>query len=208
MKEKLIMETLALAARKGMDATSLSDIAAAAGIRKASIFSHFSSREDLIGQLFSYCSSLAARQEITISFSGTAEQVLFRALEHWDELYSTEPLSYFYRIVEQQKLILPLAARTYQSFSLMLEGQSRVLLETLNETGRLEIEETELAVLMFSSTVAGFLSRTLSSLMEDDRGHDDELDWQKERFIRRFCALYAPNDRNSGQGNPGTREPK
>ncbi|AEC02227.1 regulatory protein TetR [Parasphaerochaeta coccoides DSM 17374] len=192
MKEKLILVTLDLAARKGLDVTSLADIADAAGIRKASIFSHFSSREELVGELFSYCSALASKQEITISFSGTAEHVLSRAIAHWDALYSTSPLSLFYKIVEQQKLILTLASRTHRSFALMLEGQARVLLETLNETGRLDIAETDLAVLMFSSTVSAFLIRAMDILPDEDGDAQQELEWQKERFIRRFCELYAP----------------
>lgn len=190
MRERLILIALELAARKGLDNTSLSDIAQAAGIRKASLYYHFSSREVMIEQMFDYCSSLASRQGIVISFKGTAESVLTRAMDHWHRLYTTAPLSYFYRIVESQKLILPLAARTSRTFSQMLHGQSEILLETLSETGRLDIQELDLAVTMFSSTVQGFLTRSMISDMEEIE-EDEDLEWQEERFIRRFCELYG-----------------
>ncbi len=188
-REHLILLALELAARKGLDNTSLSDIAEAAGIRKASLYHHFPSREAMIEQMFAYCSELASRQGIVISFNGKAEEVLSRAMEHWHRLYTTPPLSYFYRIVESQKLILPLAARTSRVFMQMLQGQSEILLETLTETGRLDIEELDLAVAMFSSTAQGFLTRSMISEMEEME-EDEDLEWQEERFVRRFCKLY------------------
>lgn len=188
-REHLILLALELAARKGMDNTSLSDIAQAAGIRKASLYHHFPSREVMIEQMFAYCSELASRQGIVISFNGKADEVLSRAMEHWHRLYTTPPLSYFYRIVESQKLILPLAARTSRVFMQMLQGQSEILLETLSETNRLDIEELDLAVAMFSSTAQGFLTRSMISEMEEME-EDEDLEWQEERFVRRFCELY------------------
>lgn len=189
-REMLILLTLRLAATKGLDNTSLSDIAQSAGLRKASLYYHFPSREAMIEQIFSYCSDLASRQGIVISFSGSAEEVLSKAMEHWHKLYTTPPLSYFYRIVESQKLILPLAARTSRTFIQMMHGQSEILLETLAETGRLDIEELDLAVMMFSSTVQSFLVRSMISEMEEV-DEDEDLEWQEERFIRRFCELYT-----------------
>lgn len=189
-RERLILLTLRLAATKGLDNTSLSDIAQVAGIRKASLYYHFPSREAMIEQMFAYCSEQASKQGIVISFNGAAEEVLSRAMEHWHRLYTTPPLSYFYRIVESQKLILPIAARTSQTFSQMMRGQSEILLETLSETGRLNIEELDLAVTMFSSTVQSFLTRSMISEMEA-LDEDDDLEWQEERFIRRFCELYG-----------------
>ncbi len=180
--------TLRLASENGLDNTSLQHIAAEAGITKASLLYHFPSRQDLIEQLFAYCQELSSKQTITISFSGKAEQVLGRAMEHWHHLYTTVPLCWFYRIVESQKLTLPLAAVTSRSLDGMLESQSRILLETLNETGRLDIEEIDLAVAMFTATVKSFLSRGMVAQLQDME--DDDLQWEEERFIRRFCTLY------------------
>ncbi|MFA6688432.1 MAG: TetR/AcrR family transcriptional regulator [Sphaerochaetaceae bacterium] len=183
--ERLLLITLELASKQGLDNTSLSDIAARAGIRKASLYYHFPSREKLIERMFAYCTGLASIQEATISFKGTAQEVLSRAMEHWHRLYTTAPLSYFYRIVEEQKLILPIAATTSEMFAHMLRGQSEVLLETLNETGRLDIEELDLAVTMFTNTVQAFLTRSMV------RKDDEDIEWEEERFIRRFCSLYT-----------------
>jgi hypothetical protein len=65
----------------------------------------------------------------------------------------------------------------------MLQGQSRILLESLSESSRLVIDDLDLAVLTFRSVVQQFLRRILLDESED-------LEWEEERFIQNFCTLY------------------
>jgi AcrR family transcriptional regulator len=53
-KEKVFEVALDLFAQKGYDAVSMREIADAVGIRKASLYSHFSSKDDLLEQIFLY----------------------------------------------------------------------------------------------------------------------------------------------------------
>jgi AcrR family transcriptional regulator len=183
-KQRLILSLLRLGAEKGLDNVSLSDLARENRITKASIFHHFSGREELVDRMFAYCSELAYGQQVTISFEGSAEEVLMRAMEHWHTVYTTEPLSWFYRIVESEKLTHAKAGAISRTLEEMFDGQSRVLLETLSETGRLDIEEPDLAVLLFSATVRRFLSRTMI-------GDDPDIPWQEGRFVSKFCRLFG-----------------
>jgi AcrR family transcriptional regulator len=61
-QEKIEQATLALFAEKGVDRTTIGDIARAAGIAEGTIYRHYPSKEELVWQLFSrnYL-SLAAR---------------------------------------------------------------------------------------------------------------------------------------------------
>jgi AcrR family transcriptional regulator len=185
MKQQLILSLLHLGSLKGLDNVSLSELAKENKISKASIFHHFSNREDLVSHLFAYCSKLAYTQQATISLGGTAQEVLLRAMDHWHEVYTKEPLSWFYRIVESEKLTHSEAGAISKTLGEMVDGQSRILLETLSDTKRLDIEEPDLAVITFSSTVQNFLSKAMV-------GNDPDIPWQEERFIARFCKLYAP----------------
>ena len=183
-KQNLIHSLLKMASEKGLDRVSLSDLASENGITKSSVFHHFSSREELVKELFSYCTKLAFSQQVTISLSGTASEVLYRAMDHWHEVYTTEPLCWFYRIIESEKLTHLEAGAISSTLSEMFEGQSRILLEELSDTARLDIEELDLAVLTFSSTVQNFLTKVMI-------GKDLDIPWQEERFITKFCALYS-----------------
>ncbi len=182
-KQKLILSLLELGSKKGIDNVSIAQLAKENGLSKASVFHHFSSRDEMIASLFAYCRKLAYSQQITISFSGQASDVLFRAMDHWSDVYTTEPLSWFYSIIEAEKLIHPEASSIASTLSEMFDAQSRVLIEELAETGRLEVEDLDLAIEMFSATVQNFLSKILV-------GKDADLPWREERFINSFCALY------------------
>ena len=52
-QEKIEQATLALFAEKGVDRTTIGDIARAAGIAEGTIYRHYPSKEELIWQLFS-----------------------------------------------------------------------------------------------------------------------------------------------------------
>ncbi|HKL58831.1 MAG TPA: TetR/AcrR family transcriptional regulator [Sphaerochaeta sp.] len=182
-KQKLILSLLELGSSKGIDNVSIAMLAKENDISKATVFHHFASREEIVSSLFAYCRKLAYAQQITISFAGKASDVLFRAMDHWHDIYTTEPLSWFYSIIEAEKLIHSEASSIASTLSEMFDAQSRVLIEELSETGRLVVEDLDLAIEMFSATVQNLLSKILI-------GKEADLSWREERFITSFCTLY------------------
>ena len=53
-RQRIFEASLDLFAQKGFDAVSMREIAEAVGIKKASLYSHFASKDELIEQIFSY----------------------------------------------------------------------------------------------------------------------------------------------------------
>jgi AcrR family transcriptional regulator len=53
-KKRIFEVSLDLFAQKGFDAVSMREIAEAVGIKKASLYSHFSSKDELLEQIFEY----------------------------------------------------------------------------------------------------------------------------------------------------------
>ena len=51
-KEKIIMATLELACENGLRSVSMSQIAEKAGIKKSSLYSHFSAKEEIITEMY------------------------------------------------------------------------------------------------------------------------------------------------------------
>ncbi len=181
----ILATMLRLASDQGLANVSLSHLASACSITKATLFHHFKSRDALIDELFAYASALAQRQMVTIALGGSAREVLGSAMDHWHELYATEPLTFFFRIVESESLHSSAAMRLKQSHHQMIVAQSRAILERLSSTGRLAIGDLELATLLFSSTAAHLLWRLLS---EDE----DAVAWEEDAFIASFVRLYDP----------------
>ncbi len=182
-KQKLILSMLELGSHQGLQTVSLSILAKENKLTKAAIFHHFPSRDALIESLFAYCNTLAYAQMATISLTGSANEVLTRAMEHWHTLYETPPMRDFYRIIESEALTHEEAKRIKKTLVEMLQGQSSIVLESLQANGRLHIEDLDLAVQTFSAVTQQFLYRLLLD-------EEEELEWEEQRFITRFCALY------------------
>ncbi len=53
-KERIFDAALDLFAQKGFDAVSMREIAEAVGIKKASLYSHFASKDEILERIFEY----------------------------------------------------------------------------------------------------------------------------------------------------------
>jgi len=62
-KERILKCTLELAAENGLGNVSLSKIAEKVGIRKATLFSHFKSKDEIIRSLYDYLREQAQKSE-------------------------------------------------------------------------------------------------------------------------------------------------
>lgn len=168
---------------KGLDNVSLSNLATKLNIAKSSIFSHFKNKEELINQMYFYGRKLSAKNKVSFSFEGDSNEVLLSLVDHWHSIYSNKTLFDFYRIVEMQKFIDERAKEISISIDSMITSQTRIVLEILNETNRLEINELDLAIESFASTFIKYLKNEL--FLENG-----DLIWEEERYINRFCNQY------------------
>jgi AcrR family transcriptional regulator len=167
----------------GLDNVSLSLLAKKINITKSTIFSHFKNKDELINEMYLYGKKLSAKNKVNFSLEGEAEEVLLNVVDHWHSIYSNRTLFNFYRIVEMQKFIDARARAISLSIDAMIISQTQIVLEVLNETNKLIIEELDLAIESFSSTFIKYLKNELFL----DNG---ELIWEEERFITRFVKEY------------------
>lgn len=169
--------------KKGLDNVSLSILATKLSIAKSTIFSHFKSKNDIIDEMYKYGKKLSSKNKVTFSFEGESKDVLIKVVDHWHSIYSNKTLFDFYRIVEMQKFIDPRAKEISLAIDSMIVSQTRVVLEVLNETDRLNISELDLAIESFASTFIKYLKNEL--FLENG-----DLIWEEERYVARFVKQY------------------
>lgn len=167
----------------GLDNVSLSTIANKLNIAKSSIFSHYKNKEKLIDEMYIYGQKLSNKNKVTFSFDGDSYDVLIKVVDHWHSIYSNKTLFDFYRIVEMQKFIDDRAKEISIAIDAMIFSQTRIVLEILNETNRLDISELDLAIESFASTFIKYLKNEL--FLENG-----DLIWEEERYVARFVKLY------------------
>lgn len=178
----LLTSLITLASKQGLDNVSLSTLATSLNISKSTIFSHYKNKDELVNKMYIKGQSLTQNMGMDFSFKGNAKDVLTRAVDYWHEVYSS--ISEFYIIVEMQKYIDKRASSISASLETMIKAQAQIIIEILNDTDRLNIEDIDLAIECFATTITKYIQREL--INKDD----DSIWWQEERFINRFYSLY------------------
>lgn len=179
--EKLLTTLIKMGSANGLDNISLAMLAKEINISKSTIFSHYKNKEDLVDSMYKKGKSVTARLGMDFSFEGNAKEVLTRVVDYWHEVYSS--ISDFHRIVEMQKYIDKRAMKISLSLEAMISSQSQIVIEQLNETSRLNINELDFAIESFSTTIIKYIQKEMLA-------DNDDFWWQEERFINRFYNQY------------------
>lgn len=210
-KQRIIDSFLDAAFYKSEGAVSLSDIAGALGIKKASLYNYFESRDSIIEGVLAYC-SLRLRgitfipDEIDNVVKKYPLETVFKGIvTRYVKMHEKSPLFQIYTYVQSQKYFDLRAAQIVRAQSRKLEEQTRVVLEkAVDEKKAGTIDDTQIDSIAkwFCAGISEFLSQRLSgrkrvvlenppsgsgelfTLEADDRGID-----AINALVSQFCAL-------------------
>ncbi|HHV10022.1 MAG TPA: TetR/AcrR family transcriptional regulator [Clostridiales bacterium] len=95
-KERILNEALSLFSVKGYDGVSMSDIAGAVGIKAASIYKHYSGKEDIfhtIVRSFEEKTDSIFHPELleNSQYMDSSPEMLVRLIQHTFQLYASDP---------------------------------------------------------------------------------------------------------------------
>ncbi len=167
--------------------TSLSDIANRLGIKKASLYNHFSSREDIIEQTLisseDYLKSLTFvpphLEQVAQRY--TAETVLKGMVTRYFKMHEKNPLFQIYTFVESQKYFSKKAANIVQDEYELLARQTQNTLYALYSSQKISLPQEQIpgATAWFCSGLTNILNRYLLDrkllLMENPAIGEGEL---------------------------------
>lgn len=101
-RERIFREALRLFARKGFDATSIRDIASAVGVADAALYRHFSSKDDIASDIFTFHYVKLARAVAKIGAEAIDFSVILHRLTNLlCELFDNEPDVFSFILVNQ-----------------------------------------------------------------------------------------------------------
>ena len=117
-KEEIILTTLELAAEKGLAGVSMSMIADKIGIKKPSLYKHFSSKEEIVETMYQFLREQSKKNvnikpvDFSQLFQGkTAYEVLQGVVQGYVNMNHQEKLLTFYKVIYSERSIQPMAAR-------------------------------------------------------------------------------------------------
>ncbi len=131
-KEKIIRAVLDSAFDKSVGGTSLADISEKLGIKKASLYNHYESRDAMVKDTIAYCGDLLRKTSfIPADMTATAqkypaETVLKGIVNRWIKLNEKEPLLQVYVFVESEKYF------SNQSAAIVSETRNKLIEQTVS----------------------------------------------------------------------------
>lgn len=194
-KQRVLDAALELFSTQGFEATSIAQIADAVGVRKASLYSHFDSKQDILDCLIQsimerYSShpvrSLAGCADAELDPDGVVRLVTEQIRYTIHDPYVSRARKMLtieqYRNPELAKL------KTKQSYTDVL-AFAEALMERLVASGRLKAFDTQVMAAQFAMPVSGWMA-----LCDRELEREDEVFELIERHIRQFFEVYGADE--------------
>jgi AcrR family transcriptional regulator len=208
-KEEIIFATLELAAQKGLGSVSMNMIAEKVGIRKPSLYNHFSSKEELVQGMYEYLREKAKENELvqfvdyTSLFAGkTALEILEAVVGNYEKMTTNKEMMLFYKVIYSERSINPVAAKIMETETRRMILATKQLFYALQVHGLLDFSDPDMSAVSFAMTVHG-----LMDLKNDEehgnssgdtetklQGTDSNKNLMKE-YLQWFCKENAVKER-------------
>ena len=194
-KEEIILTTLELAAEKGLAGVSMSMIADKIGIKKPSLYKHFSSKDEIVEAMYQFLRDKSKENanikpvDYSILFSEkTAYEVLKGVVQGYINMNHQEQMLTFYKVIYSERSIQPMAAK------IMAEETERMIIATKQLFYAMEIhkllhfENADMSAVSFSMTVHGLMDYEMDQKYGYDEAPKNFLDESLKWFCEQNCV--------------------
>lgn len=194
-KEEIIMATLELAAEHGLGNVSTNMIADKVGIKKPSLYNHFSSKEEIVEEMYRYLreqakqnANIAAVDYGTMFAGKTAFEVLWAALDNYKRMNHNPHMRKFYQVIYSQRTIEPVAAQIMAEETQRMLFATKQLFYAMQIHGLLHFHNPDMSAVAFAMTVHGLMEYEvdLQANHETTKSEDDENNLLYE-YVRWFA---------------------
>lgn len=195
-KKEIILATLELAANKGLGNVSMNMIADKVGIKKPSLYNHFSSKEELVEVMYQFLSKEAKKTanigaiDYTTFFAGkSALEILRGVVKGYFNMNQQEHMINFYKVIYSERSLNPVAAK------IVVEETDRMILATKQLFYAMEVHKLlhfknpDMSAVSFAMTIHGLMDYGL-----DQRNGQYSFETDKsllDNYLKWFCEEYV-----------------
>lgn len=194
-KQRILDAALELFSTQGFEATSIAQIADAVGVRKASLYSHFDSKQDILDSLIESIMegysehsvrSLADRIDEELDTDGIVRLVTdqLRYTVHDEHVSRARKML----TIEQYRNPQFAKLKTKQSYTDVL-AFAETLMERLVTSGKLKNFDPQVMAAQFALPISVWMS-----LCDREPEREDEVFGLIERHIRQFFEVYGADE--------------
>lgn len=190
-KKEIIMATLELASSKGLGSVSMNMIADKVGIKKPSLYNHFSSKEELVEAMYQFLREEAKNNanigpiDYTSLFKGkTALDVLRITVKGYLTMNQQEHMLNFYKVIYSERCIQPMAAQIMVEETEKMINATKQLFYAMEVHHLLHFKNPDISAVSFAMTIHGLMDYEL-----DQKGagcHKNNQNTLNE-YLQWFC---------------------
>lgn len=159
-REEIIYATLELASEKGLGAVSMAQIAEKLGIKKPSLYNHFKSKDEIVGEMYRYLREQTWKKtnDIEMDYAvffkdKSLEEILLLTVSQYSHFIEDERMLLFFKVLYSERATNPVAAQ------IMVEETNRMILSTkqlfyaLAVHGKIKNQDIDMAALSYAMTI-------------------------------------------------------
>lgn len=192
-RESILMATLELASQNGLGAVSLSQIAKKVGIQKASLYSHFSSKDEIIDSLYEYLRTKARSKVSTgeidygkLVKGKTALEVLRYVVNSYQTMNEDTDMMQFYRFIVSERPFNEEAAKIMIAETEKMILATKQLFYAMQVQHVMNFSNVDMAAFSFAMSVHSIIDyiedKKTAGIEDDGKMMDD--------FLEEFCKIY------------------
>lgn len=192
-KEEIILATLELAAEKGLSGVSMSMIADKIGIKKPSLYKHFSSKEEIVETMYQFLREQSKKNanikpvDYSSLFIGkTACEVLRVMVQGYINMNHQEQMLTFYKVIYSERSIQPMAARIVAEETERMIIATKQLFYAMEIHKLLHFENADMSAVSFAMTIHGLMDYELDQkygYAKEEQSDRNLLD----EYLKWFC---------------------
>ena len=193
-RNEIVFATLELAAENGLGSVSMQQIANKIGITKASLYNHFSSRDEIVEAMYETIRQ-ASKQKVVrtnidydvLAKSGTFYEVIMKAVSSYRAIVQEPQMFLFYKLIMAERSINPAAAEIMVKETKTMIDATKVLFRSLEANGKAEFMDLDSAAFSFSMAIHSIIDYGFDLENAGVGSNDDMLNG----YIEEFCRLYG-----------------
>ena len=200
-KEEIIMATLKLAAENGLGTVSMQQIADKVGITKASLYNHFSSRDEIVKEMYEVIRK-ASREKTDagkIDYDIISDKLSLRdflkgTVGSYRKMVSDPHMYMFYKIIMSERSINSTAADIMVMETKTMINATKAIFYALQVKGIADFYDVDTAALSFAMGVHSIIDYEFD-LKYAGKDVDNQM---MSNYIDEFCRIYGKKKEEKG----------
>lgn len=192
-KEEIIEAVLLLAAEKGLGTISMQQIADKVGITKASLYNHFSSKEEIVNEMYEVLrtASKKAADVGEIDYDRLAEgrslkEILNDSVTSYKRMVNDQKMYLFYKIIMSERSINSAAAEIMVKETKKMINATKTLFYALQVKGIADFKDVDVTAFSFAMAVHAIIDYEFDMRFAGQKPEEEKL----QKYIDEFCRIY------------------